>query len=123
MASPADPVGEGLVASLARPGGNVTGLSSLGTELHSKRLEVLKDAVAKLARVGVLRLPGVRVQELQLKELRATAPALKLKLEEIETQIRPQGFRGRLSSRKAETGGRDFDDGQSCFFRRKKADR
>ena len=60
MTSPADPVGGGLVVSLARPGGNVTGLSSLGTELHSKRLEVLKDAVPKLARVGLLRLPGAR---------------------------------------------------------------
>ena len=54
----ADPVGAGLVASLARPGGNVTGLSSLGIELNTKRLEVLKDAVPKLARVGVLRGPG-----------------------------------------------------------------
>ena len=45
----------GLVASLARPGGNVTGLSSLGTELNSKRLEILKDAIPKLARVGFLR--------------------------------------------------------------------
>src|SRR5690242_2349973 len=45
MTNQGDPVGEGLVASLARPGGNVTGLSSLGTELNTKRLEVLKDAV------------------------------------------------------------------------------
>ncbi len=44
-----DPVGEGLVASLARPGGNVTGLSSLAVELNTKRLEILKDAVPKLA--------------------------------------------------------------------------
>src|SRR5205807_4994798 len=43
MANAADPVGEGLVASLARPGGNVTGLSALGPELNSKRLEILKD--------------------------------------------------------------------------------
>jgi putative tryptophan/tyrosine transport system substrate-binding protein len=43
MANTADPVGEGMVTSLARPGGNVTGLSNLGPELNSKRLEVLKD--------------------------------------------------------------------------------
>ncbi|MBI2533390.1 MAG: ABC transporter substrate-binding protein [Deltaproteobacteria bacterium] len=55
-----DPVGVGLVASLARPGGNVTGFSSLGTELNTQRLEILKDAVPKLARVGLLRLPGAR---------------------------------------------------------------
>jgi putative ABC transport system substrate-binding protein len=92
MTSPADPVGTGLVASLARPGGNVTGLSSLGTELNTKRLEILKDAIPRLARVGLLRLPGAGIQELQLKELRAAAPALKLKLEEIETQPNAQGF-------------------------------
>ena len=55
-----DPVGEGLVASLARPGGNVTGLSALAVELNTKRLEILKDAVPKLARVGILRPSGSR---------------------------------------------------------------
>ena len=57
MANAADPVGAGLVASLARPGGNVTGHSSLAPELNTKRLEILKDAVPKLARVGLLRSP------------------------------------------------------------------
>jgi putative ABC transport system substrate-binding protein len=88
-----DPVGEGLVASLARPGGNVTGLSGLTVELNTKRLEILKDAVPKLDRVGLLRLPGSRLgQEVQLKELRAAVSALKLKLEEIETQPDPKGL-------------------------------
>ena len=58
MANAGDPVGAGLVASLARPGGNVTGLSSLSPELNTKRLEILKDAIPKLARVGLLRSPG-----------------------------------------------------------------
>ena len=57
MTSSPDPVGAGLVASLARPGGNVTGLSSLAPELNTKRLEILKDAVPKLARVGFLLAP------------------------------------------------------------------
>ena len=83
----ADPVSQGLVANLARPGGNVTGLSSLGTELNTKRLEILKDAVPKLARVGLLRSPGAGVAtDLQLKELRPAALALNLKLEELKTQ-------------------------------------
>ena len=86
MASVGDPVGSGLVASLARPGGNVTGLSNLGTELNSKRLEVLKDAIPKLARVGLLRQAGGSASSLQLKELRPAAVALKLQLEVIETQ-------------------------------------
>ena len=63
MANAGDPVGAGLVASLARPGGNVTGLSSLSTELNTKRLEILKDAVPKLARVGLLRPPGGSVAQ------------------------------------------------------------
>src|SRR5580765_8325985 len=57
MAQDPDPVGSGFVASLARPGNNVTGLSSLSFELNTKRLEMLKDAVPKLTRVGLLRLP------------------------------------------------------------------
>jgi ABC-type uncharacterized transport system substrate-binding protein len=83
-----NPVVLGLVASLARPGGNVTGLSSLSPELNSKRLEILKDAIPKLSRVGVLRSPGVGIAGgLQMKEIRPAAVALKLKLEEIETQF------------------------------------
>jgi putative ABC transport system substrate-binding protein len=58
MATVTDPVGTGLVASLARPGGNVTGNSTLVPELNTKRLEILKDAVTKLSRVGVLWLSG-----------------------------------------------------------------
>jgi putative ABC transport system substrate-binding protein len=85
MANAGDPVGSGLVASLARPGGNVTGLSNLGTELNSKRLEILKDAIPKLARVGLLR-GDAGAASPQLKEIRPAAVALKLKLEEIETQ-------------------------------------
>jgi len=84
-----DPVGAGLVASLARPGGNVTGLSALSPELNSKRLEILKDAVPKLVRVGLLRPPTA---SLQLKEIRPAALALKLKLEEIETQPNPKSL-------------------------------
>jgi putative ABC transport system substrate-binding protein len=57
MSNAADPVGGGLINSLARPGGNITGLAGLGSELITKRLEILKDAVPKLARVGLLRLP------------------------------------------------------------------
>jgi putative ABC transport system substrate-binding protein len=88
-----DPVGAGLVASLARPGGNVTGLAALSPELNTKRLEILKDAVPKLSRVGLLRLPGASIgQDLQLKELRPVALALKLKLEEIQTQLDHNGL-------------------------------
>ena len=58
MTNAADPVASGLVASLARPGGNVTGFSNLAVQLNTKRLEILKDAVPKLIRVGLLRPAG-----------------------------------------------------------------
>ena len=93
MTNVSDPVGAGLVASLARPEGNVTGLASLSTELNTKRLEVLKDAVPRLSRVGVLRLSGDnKGQEIQMKELKPAALALKLNLEEIETQADAKGL-------------------------------
>ncbi len=91
MATAGSPVALGLVASLARPGGNVTGLSSLAAELNSKRLEILKDAVPKLGRFGLLRTPGTS-EAPQLQELRPAAVALKLKLEEIETQLDAKGL-------------------------------
>ncbi len=96
-----DPVAAGLVASLARPGGNITGLASLSTQLNTKRLEVLKDAVPKLAHVGLLvpeGRPGGTV--LQLKELRPAALALKLKLEEIETQFDAHGLESAFKTAK-----------------------
>jgi len=93
MTTSADPVGAGLIASLAQPGGNVTGVSSLSVELNTKRLEILKDAVPKLARVGLPRTPGTSTsRDLQMKELRAAALYLKLKLEEIETPRDAKGL-------------------------------
>jgi len=87
MTAASDPVASGLIDSLAQPGGNVTGLVSLSPELNTKRLEVLKDALPKLTRVGLLRRPEASISEdHQLKELRTAAQALKVKLEEIETQ-------------------------------------
>ncbi len=101
MANVGDPVGAGLVASLARPGGNVTGLSGLSPELNTKRLEILKDAVPKLARVGLLTLTGANIAtDLQLKELRAAALALKLKLEEIDTQLDAKSLENAFQSAK-----------------------
>ena len=121
MTNTGDPVSQGLVASLARPGGNVTGNASLSPELNTKRLEILKDAVPRLARVGLLRTAGG--SDRQLKDLRPAALALKLKLEEIETEPNAKGLEERLSNREAETGGRDFAVYRQPLFRRKKTDR
>jgi putative ABC transport system substrate-binding protein len=101
MTNAADPVGAGLIASLARPGGNVTGNASLTPELNTKRLEILKDAVPKLARVGLLWLSGGGIgQDLQMKELRPAALALRLKLEEIKTQPDPKGLESAFQTAK-----------------------
>jgi len=116
-----DPVGAGMVASLARPGGNVTGVSSLTVELNTKRLEILKDAVPKLARVGLPRLlqGGGVAEDLQIKELRLAAVALKLKLEEIETQ--PKGLESAFQTAKQKQVGAIMPiSSRSLFAERKR---
>jgi putative tryptophan/tyrosine transport system substrate-binding protein len=119
MSTSTDPVGARLVASLARPGGNVTGLSSLGTELNTKRLEILKDTVPKLARVGLLRPLGSGA-ELQLKELRPAALALKLKLEEIETQPDAKGLERAFQTAKQKQAGAIMTTVTSRFLAERK---
>jgi putative ABC transport system substrate-binding protein len=118
MVDALDPVGAGLVASLARPGGNVTGLSSLGTELITKRLEVLKDAVPKLARVGLLRPAGG--SDRQLKDLRPAALALKLKLEEIVTQTDAKGLESAFQTTKQKEVGAIMTTTSLPFFAERK---
>jgi ABC-type uncharacterized transport system substrate-binding protein len=84
-----DPVGSGLVTSLARPGGNVTGLSNLAPELVGKRLELLTQAVPGVSRVAVLWFPGAlgeRTDKDMLKEAEATARALGVRLQVVEAR-------------------------------------
>jgi putative ABC transport system substrate-binding protein len=87
-----DPVKEGLIQSMARPGGNVTGLTNLGRDLGGKRLELLKEAVPKLARVAVLYDPVNRSHVSEVKEvLPMTADGLKLTLQPREVRA-TEGF-------------------------------
>ena len=80
-----DPVEAGIIESLARPGGNVTGITNLGGELGGKRLELLKEAVPKLARVAVLYQSAIPSSVLELKEvLPVAARALRLTLQPWE---------------------------------------
>ena len=82
-----DPVEAGLVESLARPGGNVTGLTNLGRELGGKRLELLKEAVPKLARVAVLYDPASPASVREVKEvLPVAARALRLTIQPWEVR-------------------------------------
>ncbi len=118
MAQAGDPVGSGLVASLAWPGGNVTGLSNLSFELNTKRLEILKDAIPKLARVGLLRPAGS--SDLQLKEIRPAAQALNVKLEEIETQLDAKGLESAFQTAKQKQVGAIMPISARPFFAERK---
>src|SRR5215813_10604046 len=82
----ADPVGSGLVASLARPGENITGLTVLVPELSGKRLELLKEAIPNVIRVAALWNPANPAQELVWKEIQAAAQELHLQLQSLEVR-------------------------------------
>jgi ABC-type uncharacterized transport system substrate-binding protein len=84
MAVSTDPVGTGLVASLARPGGNVSGLSMSSPELSGKRLELLKEVVSRLARVAFLWNPEVRGAVLDYNQTEGAARTLGLQLQSVE---------------------------------------
>ena len=84
MVSTGDPVGTGLVASLARPGGNVTGLSNIDVGLAAKRLELLKKALPKVSRVAVLRNPAIG--DLQFRETEAAARSLGIEPQLVEVR-------------------------------------
>src|SRR5207247_138401 len=85
-----DAVGFGLVASLARPGGNVTGLSVLGPELSNKQVELVKELVPGLIRVGLLWDATSSVGELHLARMKNTAQGLGLQLHSLEILCVPE---------------------------------
>ncbi len=99
MAQDNDPIGNGFVASLARPGGNITGLATLAPEISGKRLELLKEIVPKLSRVAVLGTSTVPSNAQNLKETELAAGAFGVKLQyldvlgpkEIEAAFRAAG--------------------------------
>jgi putative ABC transport system substrate-binding protein len=84
MAQDSDPVGNGFVASLARPGGNITGLSSLAPEISGKQLELLKEIVPRLSRVAVLGNWTTPGSAQALKEIELAAGALKVHLQYLD---------------------------------------
>jgi putative ABC transport system substrate-binding protein len=81
----------GLVKSLSRPGGNVTGLSNVGPELSGKKLELLKEIAPKVSRVAVLWNPASPVEPLTLQELLNAAPAVRVEIQSVEVR-RPDAF-------------------------------
>ena len=93
MAVVADPVGSGLAASLAHPGGNVTGLSAMTTDLTARRLQLLKEVMPRLTKVAVLSNPDAPYSPRVIEELKAAAPTLSLELSfeaaRMPTQLAP----------------------------------
>jgi putative ABC transport system substrate-binding protein len=83
-----DPVSTGLVESLARPGGNVTGLTSLAPDLAGKRLELLKETIPKLSRVAFLFDPANTSNVMEIEQLRGPAVSLKVELRPVEARTR-----------------------------------
>jgi putative ABC transport system substrate-binding protein len=81
-----DPVETGLAASLARPGGNITGITSMGRELVGKRLEVLKEAIPGISRIAVFWFPDSRTEGLQVKNSEAAAKGLGLQVRSVEVR-------------------------------------
>jgi ABC-type uncharacterized transport system substrate-binding protein len=91
MAQDRDPIGNGFIASLARPGGNITGLSRLSPELSGKRLEILKEVIPRLARVAVCSTSTYPGNAQELKEIELTAGALGIKLQNFDI-LAPRDF-------------------------------
>ena len=83
-----DPVATGFVASMARPGANITGIATLQRDLSGKRLELLSEVVPRLARVGILRISDEARSTLGFKEYEAAASALKIQVQSLEVRER-----------------------------------
>jgi putative tryptophan/tyrosine transport system substrate-binding protein len=101
FAAAADPVASGIVASLAQPGGNVTGLTILAPELTGKRLELLKEAFPKVTRVAFLRNPSGINSPIVWKEAQAASESLGLRLQSVEVR-RLEDFKGAFEAMKRE---------------------
>jgi putative ABC transport system substrate-binding protein len=84
MAFSGDPVGTGIVASLAKPGGNITGLSDIGPEISGKQLELLKEAFPTISRVAFFLNPSNQGNSLRLKVVEEMAGELKMQIQALE---------------------------------------
>jgi putative ABC transport system substrate-binding protein len=101
MTAAGDPLGSGLVASLARPGGNVTGMSLMAPDLGGKRLELLKEVVPRLARVAVLWNAANPYSALVFKETQAAGRTLGIEIQSLEVRA-PDDFDGAFEAARRE---------------------
>jgi putative tryptophan/tyrosine transport system substrate-binding protein len=110
-----DPVGLGLVKSLSRPGGNITGLALLTVELVGKQLQLLKEAVPNASRVGFLTNPSNPGARLQLKDAQAAGRSLGLQLQVFEAG-RPEAFAAAFAAISRDRAGAVLLPGDSLFY-------
>src|SRR5262249_16147474 len=115
MGTHVDPVGSGLVASLAKPERNVTGVSNLGPELVGKRLQLLKEVVPGISRVAVLSNPTDTAQTLLLKEVQVAAESSKVRLQILEAPA-PRDFANAFSAMTKERAGAVIVLTSSMFY-------
>jgi putative ABC transport system substrate-binding protein len=120
MAFSGDPVGAGFVVNLARPGGNITGLSRINIELTSKRLELLNETVPSATRIAVLFNPEGRVPVLALKEAQAAAQKLGLQVQALEMKA-PEDIESAFRSAAKERAGAimTLPGGFTGFYRKR----
>src|SRR5437764_2668149 len=96
MIFPSDPVETGLVASLSRPGGNITGTTfTAGPEIFGKQLQILNEAIPHVSRVAILSNPADPSFALQVRDVEATARSLRIRLQHVEARG-PRGARERF---------------------------
>jgi putative ABC transport system substrate-binding protein len=113
----ADPVETGLIASLARPGGNITGMTEMAAQLGGKRLELLKKTVPALSRVAVFWNPPNPAYGPVLKELEAAAQMLGIKLRRLEVRV-PEDFEGAFEAATRQHAGALFVSGDPLVTNR-----
>ena len=118
MANGGNPFGDGLIASLARPGGNVTGLTNLSSELAGKRLELLKEILPRLDRVAVLVSGLESTQSAQLKETQAAASSLQIHLQILEVRVADDFKRAFEAATKGRAGALTVVSGSSGLLLR-----
>ena len=119
MANASDPVGSGFVKSLARPGGNITGLSSISSDLSPKHLEMLRSMVPKLSRVAVMLNPGNSSHTAALKSVQAAAQRAGIKIVPVEART-PQEIENAFSVMARENAGAVIVASDSFFIQQRR---
>jgi len=111
-----DPVAAGLVASLARPGGNITGLASIAAEVVGKQLELLKGVAPKVSRVAVLQNPSNPGHALMLPQAEGAARALGVQLQVLKART-PSEIEAAFTAMGSQRAGASLSCGMGCFVR------